>query len=207
MTRLVALLALLGSAGCAPRYYSAALGSYDEFRPYARLRSTWIELELGRAAYVAIIGILTPAPGYPERPVLFQPIYPLWDTDSTHFAAGRHRVVSRRRTLRNPVNCREQHKPTLSGCRRPPYLHPGAGSHVDVGAIYSPDPTHYFVFASEEFVDPFTLADDLFELAYERDELTAALKRRSGPTAATDLERALLDRPGSPIWGALYVAR
>ena len=69
-----------------------------------------------------------------------------------------------------------------------------------------PDPSHYFVIASEEFVDPYTLADDLFELAFERDELAAALKRGKVQEAATDLERALLDRPGSPIWAALYVS-
>jgi hypothetical protein len=206
MRRLIATLALLASVGCAAGFYSAALGNYDEFQPYARLRATSLDLELARDAYVAVIGITTPAPGYSERPVLFQPIYPQWDTDETHFRAGRHRIVSRRQTLRDPVNCRHDQKPTLSGCRRAPYLYPGAGSHVEIGRVYVADPSHYVVIASEEFVDPYTLADDLFELAFEREELGDALKARTAETAATDLERALLDRPGSPIWGALYVS-
>ena len=206
MKRWIILLALLGSAGCALRYYSAALGNYDEFRPDARLRATSLDVELARPAYVAVIGITTPGPGYQERPVLFEPIYPRWDTDETHFAAGRHHIVSRRQTLRDPANCRDDQKPTLSGCRRAPHLYPGVGSHIEVDGIYVADPGHYMVIASEDFVDPYTLADDLFEVAFEREEFAAALKTDRAQTAANNLERALLDRPGSFVWSALYVS-
>ena len=206
MKRVPALLVLLASVACASTQRSAGLGSYDEFRPYATLRSfTVADLELSRPAYVAIVGITIPAPGYAERPVVFQPIYPRWDTDKTHFAAGRHRIVSARRTLRDPANCRGTEKPTLSGCRKRLYQYPEAGAHNEVGRIYVADAGHYVVIASEEFVDPYLLAEDLFFLAFEREELAAALKSRKVHEAASDLERALSDRPGSPIWGALYV--
>src|SRR5687767_12313855 len=127
MTRVPALM-LLALVACASTQHSAALGSYDEFRPYASLRSfTVADLELSRPAYVAIIGITIPAPGYSERPVVFQPFYPRWDTDKTHFAAGRHRIVSARRTLRDAANCRGTEKQTLSGCRKRLYQYPEAG--------------------------------------------------------------------------------
>lgn len=200
------LLVLLALTGCALRYYTAALGNYDEFRPYARVRSTSVDIEIARPAYVAVIGIIPPTPGYFERPVLFRPLYPLWDTDETRFNAGRHRVSPRRQTLRDPPNCRTGEKPSISGCRRLAYLLPGVGAPNEIAQAYIADPSHYLVVASEEFVDPFTLADDLFEIAFERLELGSALKRRAGEDAASDLERALLDRPGTPIWGALYVS-
>ena len=202
---LLLFCALLATA-CAPRRYSAALGNYDAFQPYAMLRSTSYDIELARAAHVAIIAITPPAPGYNERPVLFRPLYPLWDTDRTQFTAGKHRVTPRRQTLRDPVNCRGSEKPTLRGCRRAAYLYPGAGVPGEVNSIYSVDLGHYLVIASEDYLDAFTLADELFDMVLDRSELAEALKTRKGEMAAADLERALLDRPGSPLWGALYVA-
>jgi hypothetical protein len=203
-TALVSICALL--TACASRHYSAALGNYDHFQPYAALRSTSYDIEIARSAYVVIIGITPPSAGYSDRPVLFRPLYPLWDTDRTQFPAGKHRVSPRRQTLRDPMNCRSDETPSLSGCRRAFYLYPGAGTSSEIGGIYSIDYGHYLVIASEEFIDPFQLADELFEMAFERKELAEALKTRKGEVAAGDVERALLDRPGTPIWGALYVA-
>jgi hypothetical protein len=197
---------LLLCTACAPQYASIAMGQYDLFRPYARVYSATIDIELARPAHVAVISIIAPAPGYNERPVLFEARYPQWDTDETHFAAGEHRLLPRRMTLRDPRNCRDTEKPSLSGCRRPRYMYIGAGAPNELSQIYQSDPSHYLVIASEEFIDPFTLADDLFDMAFERPELGTALKTRKAHEAGDVLERALLDRPGPPMWAAFYVS-
>jgi hypothetical protein len=203
---LLTLLLLATSVACAPQYATIAMGQYADFQPYARVYTNTIDIELARPAYVAVIRITTPGPGYNERPVLFQPIYPRYETDETHFGAGRHRVTPRRTSLIDPRNCREAEKPSLDGCRRALYMLPGVGSPGEIGTAYVSDPSHYFVVASEEFVDPYALAEDLFEMAFDRLELSAALKTGRATIAGTELERALLDRPGSPIWGAFYVS-
>lgn len=201
------LLALsIAPAACATRYTSAALGQYERFEPYARLRSTSIDLELSRAAYVAVIAIRAPSPGFRDRPILFRPLYPIYPTDSVHFSAGRHRLIPRRISVIEPLNCRGNETPSIDGCRRPPHLYPGVGGPGDVGGAYGSGLAHYIVIASEEFVDPYTLADELFNIALERPELASALRLLNAQASAPLLERALLDRPGTPIWGAFYVA-
>jgi hypothetical protein len=202
---LLVILAVL-PVGCTTRYTTAALGQYDRFEPYARVRNMSIDLELARAAYVVIIAIRTPSPGFQDRPILFRPLYPLYPTDEVRFPAGRHRLVARRVTLNEPLNCRRDEQPTLSGCRRPPHLYPGVGGPGDVGGAYASTLAHYIVIASEEFIDPFTLADELFLVTLERPELSQLLRTHDAERSAPQLERALLDRPGTPMWGAFYVA-
>jgi hypothetical protein len=205
LLRILLLASLALPVACATRYQSAALGQYERFEPYARLRNVSIDLELSRDAYIAIIAIRAPSPGFRDRPVLYRPLYPLYPTDPVRFAAGRHRLVARRTTLVDPLNCRRDEVPTLDGCRRPAHLYPGVGGPGDVGTVYSSTLAHYIVIASEEYIDPFTLADELFNTTLERPELASVLRRLDANASAQLLEQALLDRPGTPIWGAFYV--
>jgi hypothetical protein len=181
-----------------------ALGQYDEFAPYAVLRGRTVDLELARTAHVAVLAVRTPTTEYSERPVVFTVLYPRFDTDRTQFGPGRHRLTPRRQTLQEPPNCRVEQRPSLTGCRRAEFRYIGTG--ITMGQAYLPEEMQYLVIASEEFVDPYTLADDLYLTATDDEALSLALRRRDANASERELERALLDRPGSPLWGAFYAA-
>jgi hypothetical protein len=192
---------------CGPRYSSAALGQYPEFQPFmtrpppasTRIEPTY-DVELTRQAFVSLIAITPPAGGYEDRPVVFTALYPLYDTDRLMFPPGEHRLRSRRSILMEPRNCADDEKPALDGCRRSLRLLPGLLQGRPPGA-----PTHYLLITADEFVDPFELADELYFRALTDDALRTALLEGDTDGAAALIERALLDRRGTPLWAALYV--
>lgn len=197
-TARVALLSALVLAGaCATRYSTAALGQYEQFEPFLMFRHGQ-DVEITRPAYIAIITITPPASGYEDRPLLFDVVYPRYETDRLHFSAGRHRLVSRATRLMDPPGCASDEKPALDGCRR--RLIPGLSAGRPPAGL-----SHYLLLAADEFVDPYTLADDLFYTALEEQALDDALRSAGVERAAAALERTLLDRRGSPLWAALYV--
>jgi hypothetical protein len=201
----VCTAAVVGSA-CAPTYTSAGLGRYDVFQPFARMDGGYIALELARAGYVAVINVVLPQPAFRERPVLFIAEYPLWPTDDRHFTAGRHRLRARRETVRVPRMCGGNQMPTIDGCRRVYEMLPGVRSLADYDRSRGLLRGHYIVMVADEPIDPFTIAEELFHLALDRPDLTRRLRELDAELAAAALEEALLDRPGSPYWAALYVA-
>jgi hypothetical protein len=207
MTRQVRLLlwVALALGACAPRYSTAGLGQYAEFQPYAVLRGNSIYLELSRAAHVSIIGIGLPNSFYDELPVVYGALYPQYVTDATRFEAGRHRLLSRAPHQVRPMNCRQDERPALDGCRRPFHLLPGVSGVADDRAAYRLGGGGYLVIASAEFIDPFTLAEELFYATLEHPEIAQSLRSGDADATAHELERVLLDRPGSFEWAAMYV--
>jgi hypothetical protein len=202
-SRFVTLLLLC--TACAPRYGTAALGQYEEYRPFmtrppaATLNEAAYDIELTRQAFVSVIAIVPPAGGYEERPVYFQALYPRYDTDRMMFPAGKHRLRSPRTLLMEPRNCADDEKPALDGCRRAVQLLPG------MLRPRPPAPSHYLLITADEFVDPYEVADDLYFKAMDDEELKLALQSDDTDKAAALLERALLDRRGSPLWAAFYL--
>lgn len=194
--------------GCAPTYTSAGLGRYDVYRPFARMDGRAIELELDRTAWVAVVNVIPPNPAYRDRPILFEAVYPYYPTDQRHFEAGRHRLIPRRESVREPVGCRLEEVPTIDGCRRRFDMLPGV--RLEEGGAYSRSYSiragHYIALVADRPIDPYTLAEELYYLAFDRPELTRVLREMNAELAAAELERALLDRPGTPNWAALYVA-
>ena len=198
---------LLLCIACGPRYTSAALGQYPDFQPFmtrpptssGRVEPSY-HVELTRQAFVALIAITPPAGGYEDRPVVFNVLYPLYDTDRLMFAPGEHRLVPRRNVLMEPRNCADDEKPALDGCRRSLRLLPGLLQGRPPGA-----PTHYLLITADDFLDPFELADELYFRALGDDALRAALQQANTERAASLIERVLLDRRGTPLWAALYV--
>ena len=199
------VFATLASASCATRYSSAALGQYEEFQPFIWLRNTQdnrarYELEITRPAFVSILTVSPPAGGFEDRPVMFDVVYPRYDTDPVEFTAGRHQLITRVTPLMPPRNCGYDEPPTLGGCRRPQYQLPGMrAGRPPTG------PPHYLVIAADEFVDPYTLADELHYVAMEQPELGDALRSGTIESASALLERVLLDRRGTPFWAGLYI--
>lgn len=208
--RLLALTATLtlALAGCAPTYTSAGIGRYDVFRPFAKLDGRAIELELERAAYVAVVNVVPPSPSFRDRPILFEAVYPYYPSDQRRFEAGRHRLIPRRETVREPMGCGMEEIPTIDGCRRRFDMLPGV--NMEAGRAYprsySIRAGHYIALVADRPIDPYTLAEELYYLAFERPELSRVLREMNADLAAAELERALLDRPGTPNWAAIYVA-
>jgi hypothetical protein len=204
--RLAMLLIVLSTAACAPSFTSAGIGRYEEFQPFARAAGRGIDLELARSAHVAVVAVFRPRPAFSDRPLLFSAVYPYFESDRRYFDAGRHRLRARQADLRQPLLCGSQEVPTIEGCRRAYHMLPGVLSISD----YFTDPGirggHYIVFAADEPIDPFSLAEELFYMALDRPELARRLRALDAVAAAGELERTLLDRPGTPLWAALYVA-
>jgi hypothetical protein len=200
------LCVMLALTSCVPRFTSVGLGRYDEFQPYARSGGRGVDLELARAGHVAVISVILPRPAFADRPVLFAAVYPYYDTDQRYFEAGQHRLLPRRETVRVPLTCGSQQTPTLEGCRRAYDMLPGVRTLSEYITDYGIRGGHYIVFVADEPVDPYTLAEQLFYMAFDRPELTRLLRQLDAPAAAAELENALLDRPGTPRWAALYVA-
>jgi hypothetical protein len=194
--------AVLLLTSCSVHFSSAALGNYATYEPFATTDRTSVLVELTREAHVAVVGVRTPQPGYDEAPVLFDVMYPVFDTDRTRFGPGRHRLTSRRQSMRVPRGCRDMEVPTLAGCRRT--VLPGLRA-LNIGQVYPRDRQHYIVVVADEVVDPYTLADALYFAALDDETLTELLKRRDAEPAADALERVLLDQPLAPGWAGLYV--
>jgi hypothetical protein len=197
------LLATLAAGACGARYSTAALGQYESYEPFAVVGPSSIRLELARPAHVAIIAVLAPAPGFGSAPVLFTPLYPVYETDRTHFTAGEHRLLPRRVSLIEPQVCRRTETPSLAGCRRAQHLLPGVPNPFR--QAYPLDRQHYIVLVADEFIDPYAVAEELYVSVLDEQSVAELLKARDAPAAASELERVLLDRRGSPLWAGLYV--
>ncbi|CAN5716100.1 hypothetical protein BH23GEM9_BH23GEM9_35740 [soil metagenome] len=202
LLRLALLTTPLLLGGCAVKYSTAALGDYAAYEPFATMNRSTVWLEVNRDAHVAVLAVRTPMPGYDTAPVLFDVMYPVYETDRTHFRAGKHVLLPRQTSMQLPPQCRESEVPALAGCRR--RLRPGLRG-LDVRDAYQRDVNHYIVIVADEFIDPYTLADELFYAVFEDDEVADLLKARDAETAAASLERVLLDRRMAPGWAGLYV--
>jgi hypothetical protein len=194
----LATLAALTLSACGSAREGVRLGAYDEFQPV--VASTQEHIQLARSANVTVVNVLTP--NDQGRPVLFSVQYPRFDTDPAEFTAGSHRLQPRLRTAAAPPRCQPGVNPTLAGCR--PHLpdYPGVGV-PSLSGYYATAGTLFI--ASDGAIDPYELADALFNLARSSTELSSALKRDDPQITQIALERALSARAGMPRWAAYYL--
>lgn len=200
--RLLAFGALFALTACAPTFTSAALGRSDFFAPHATMRGRTVQLELAQRAHVAVVQVLTPTPGNQDRPVLFVPLYPRFETDQREFEPGTHRLAAREETFRQDWVCGDTQSPTMDGCRRDYRYLPGVRSLAEYHDGY----THFITLVSDQPIDPYALAEELFYMAFDDPRLAQQFRDVDAEAAAATLEQALLDRPGSANWAAHYVA-
>lgn len=180
--------------------------------PRRRGRSTELEVTIRRRAYISVVQIIAPAPDRRDSPVLFRAFYPWALGLQWQFEPGRwiiegwpeliFETISSPTTRGRGVRlCERNEEPALGGCwvreaELPGYAH-GRGVNLD----------QYIVIASEERIDPYRLAYDLYFAALDSDELRRALVRDDAAEAARLIEHVIAARPGSPFWGAIYLSR
>jgi hypothetical protein len=201
-TPLSALLCAVLFSGCAVQVNRAAFGrGVAAYQPAAEMRGALITIDVARPAHVAVVGIAAPRPGFEYAPIKFEAVFPFSDIDPTYHEAGRHRLRPRLVGGRTYRECREAEKPSLSDCRRT-YL---PNTNVP-GAYEGLGEQHYIVVFSEEPVDPYTLAYELFLTGLVDDDFNAAITRREPGATTDEVERAL--RPHIAIgWAAVHVHR
>jgi hypothetical protein len=200
---LLVLCAVLPSAGCTSRQLLTPLGQHQEYPAASLPRTGTSFVDLEQPAYVAMIGVSSGNPHFPDVPVVFTARYPLWNTDRLHFDAGRHRLRPQRRTAILPMNCSREQQPSLHGCRRPPALLPGIRYY---------DPQNYrggvgyvIIITSDAFIDPFPLAEDLYYEALMDHEMVVLLRDNDLEASAHALDVVLERRLAGRVWSAQLV--
>ena len=182
-------------SACAATHPPVQLGQYEAFQPIyheGRMR-----FELARPAYVSIIAVREP--WEPEAgPLIFEVLYPRYETDRLEFEAGRHNPVSRLVGNRVPINCPVAVKPTLRTCRPALHVYP----QVRGGSNWRKDypGQHYLLVASDRFIDPYELAWELFFYAFENEEVGQLLREEKPFEAARRLEQAIAGLPEARAW-------
>jgi hypothetical protein len=191
----------LGVAACAgglPRETA-------HFGPAADLEATLARaapliVELGQPAYVLALGVTYPSAEEPGRPVTFDAQYPRFPTDARHFDAGQHRLKARQRPPFWPMNCGRDEVPTIDGCRRPLHLLPGISGYV---AARHPR-SAVLIIASAEFVDPFTLAEELYWELMRDWQRTQRLIGADVEVLTEEIEPLLVRTLGRDGWAASF---
>jgi hypothetical protein len=197
VTATVLAIALLATA-CGGARPGVGLGAYDRFGPV--LAPSDQDIELAADAHVIVLTVQTP--NEVTRPILVSVTYPRYDTDRLEFTAGRHRLESRQRTAAAPARCVGT-EPTLSGCR--PHLPDYPGVQVPAstltGYYY---PAGRIMIASEEALDPFTMAEFFIVRMRTDPDLAAAMRVGESETVQLHLTRVLRERLGPTGWAAYY---
>jgi hypothetical protein len=197
---LAATFVSLTASACAsgiPRE-AVSFGMVPEPVTVARLSPFVVELE--DSSYVAVLWMTYPDTDEPGRPITFSGRYPLYPTDQLSFASGRHRLISRRREDRDPYDCEANETPSLAGCRRPLHLLPGANQYI---ATRTPL-TASVVIASQDYIDPYALAEDLYWALMKDSQRAQRLVGADIETVAAELQPVLLEMLGLRDWSASF---
>lgn len=204
-SKFVSALLIIAATGCASGGGGGGGGSGVAFGPQAATTQPVItsfnaqDIALAAPAHVVIIAVMAPQLD-DGRPLLFQVDYPRFDGDPLEFQPGTYRVNSRQRTAAAPPRCQPGQSPTFQTCRPMLTTYPGVGGIPSLGQFYST--AGYIMVTNNAFMDPYTLADQLFNRARSRPGFYSAIKSNNAVGVQAELEPVLGTLGAN--WSAYY---
>ena len=157
------------------------------------------DISVAAPAHVIVIQVMAPQVD-DGRPLLFQVDYPRFDGDPLEFQPGRHRLNSRQRSAAAPARCEAGQSPTFRTCRPTLTTYPGVGGIPSLSQFYTP--AGYIMITNNQFVDPYSMADQLFNRVRARPAFSAAIRDNNAAAVQTELQAVLAGLGGD--WSATF---